>query len=161
MRAEAVVQQVRGERAIVRLTGIQGGCGRCSEPGGCGGVSLADPFRRLPTQFEVDNPIGAACGETVHVEVPPGVPMRAAGWVYGLPLLLALGGAAVVAQLAPAADQDLYVLAAVAAGLVLGLLAMRKVGERSLAHLRPRLVRPTGPGCQSVRTAGGCGGGCS
>lgn len=64
------------------------GCGRCNEPGGCGGAEAA-----RCSEYRVGNLLGALPGQRVLIEVPEGSALRAAGLAYGLPLAGVLGGA--------------------------------------------------------------------
>ena len=59
-RDASVVQTLQGSDGLLRVRlefDIQGGCGRCNEPGGCGGVSLAQPLCSKPKSMVVSDPI--------------------------------------------------------------------------------------------------------
>lgn len=79
--------------ALVEAT--QSGCGRCHEPGGCGGLHAGKIVCASPRLFQAVNRIGAAPGAVVQVAVSEGSIRRAANAAYVVPLLLAvsLGGA--------------------------------------------------------------------
>lgn len=138
MRVEAVVTKVEGEQAWVRVSRPEGGCGRCQEPGGCRSDMLAEVLGPRCNEYALDNALHAQAGARVGVEVPDGLPLRAAAWAYGLPLAGLLLGAA-LGRLAAGSD------AASALGSLLGLvLAWLVVGRHgrlaARAAWRPRLV---------------------
>ena len=88
----AVVRDLDGEFALVEAS--QTGCGRCSEPGGCGGLH---PGKILctskPRLFRALNTAGARVGDSVSVAVAEGAIGAAATRAYLLPLVLLLAGA--------------------------------------------------------------------
>lgn len=88
----AIVRQVDGNLALVEAT--QSGCGRCHEPGGCGGLHAGTILCASPRLFQATNPIGAAPGTIVQVAVTEGSVRHAANVAYVIPLLfaVALGG---------------------------------------------------------------------
>jgi sigma-E factor negative regulatory protein RseC len=91
--ARGTVVAQDGDHAFVRISG--GGCGRCHEPGGCGG-NLAEMFCRSPKVYRVQNPGGAKPGEEVLVVIRDRTLLRSAvaGYVpllFGLFLGAALG----------------------------------------------------------------------
>mgnify|MGYP003431489020 CR=1 FL=1 len=77
MRVNGVVLRVEGRFAWVDVT-VSQGCGRCNEPGGCGGVNIARPFGASSQAVRVSNEIGVQPGEQVGVLIDDGVPLRAA-----------------------------------------------------------------------------------
>jgi sigma-E factor negative regulatory protein RseC len=81
-----------GDRAVVRIQGE--GCGRCHEPGGCGGANLAQAFCLSPKVYRVLNPRGATPGEEVRVVIRDRALLRGAIAGYVLPLLGLFLGAA-------------------------------------------------------------------
>lgn len=86
------MRQVDGDIALVEAT--QSGCGRCDEPGGCGGLHAGKILCASPRLFQASNPIGATPGTVVQVAVTEGSVQNAANAAYVVPLLLAivLGG---------------------------------------------------------------------
>jgi len=92
--APGVVERLDGERAWVRLTDIQGGCGRCHEPGGCGGARIAHAFGRPDEVFDVPVRDSVSVGQRVVLVVDDGAALKAAATGYVLPtfLILALVG---------------------------------------------------------------------
>lgn len=87
--AEGVVIRVEPGYALVQLR-RQGGCGRCSEPGGCG---IDDDSARACTEYRLENACAAQPGQRVAVVLPEGQTLRAAALAYGLPLLSMLAAA--------------------------------------------------------------------
>lgn len=86
------VTALDGDRALVRIT--EEGCGRCHEPGGCGGGNLAQAFCLSPKIYRVLNPRGAKVGEVVVIVIRDQTLSRSAIAGYGLPLLGLFLGAA-------------------------------------------------------------------
>lgn len=113
---EATVVALQGDEAVVR-TEKQGGCGRCHEPGGCGGQSLSQMFCAKPREYALLNTIAAEVGDKVVLGVPDGVLNRTALLAYVLPvvgvLLGAIGGRAL-------AGSDSAAVVGAAVGLLLG-----------------------------------------
>lgn len=130
MLAEGVVVEISGRKAWVQVE-RSGGCGRCSEPGGCGAEKRC-------ARYLVDNACQAPMGALVAIEVPEGAALNAALFSYGLPLVGVLGGALAGAGFAAG------VLAApigAAIGLLLAFAVLRGV-QRSgyLRALTPRIT---------------------
>lgn len=88
MQAEGTVTRLEGSIARVSVLRQQG-CGRCHEPGGCGGQGHGERCQ----EFLVDNAFGARPGQRVRIEVPEGATLKAALLLYGSPLLALLFGA--------------------------------------------------------------------
>ena len=93
MRVNGVVLRVEGRFAWVDVT-VSQGCGRCNEPGGCGGVNIAKPFGASSQVLRVLNEAGAVTGEPVGVVIDDGVPLKAALRAYAVPVFGVLAGAA-------------------------------------------------------------------
>lgn len=83
----AVVTGLDGEYAFIEIKDT--GCGRCHEPGGCGGGLKIGKKR----QYRVPNPGNAIVGDLVTVSVPEGTIRRSALFAYGVPLIFFLAGA--------------------------------------------------------------------
>ena len=83
--------ELDGEYAVVRMD--ETGCGRCQEPGGCGGNNIGKMFCNAPRVFRVLNPERAAVGTRVMVVIAEGAVRRSAALAYGLPLLALFLGA--------------------------------------------------------------------
>lgn len=86
------VSALDGDHALVRITGE--GCGRCHEPGGCGGGHLTQAFCSSPKIYRVLNSREAKPGEEVVVIIRDRALFRSAIAGYGLPLLGLFLGAA-------------------------------------------------------------------
>jgi sigma-E factor negative regulatory protein RseC len=85
------VVSLDGGRALVRIA--REGCGRCHEPGGCGGKNPA-------RTFWVVNARGAQPGEEVKVVIPDRALLRGALAGYGFPLMTLFLGAGLGSALA-------------------------------------------------------------
>ena len=91
---EAIVCGLEGSIVLLEPQ-TQAGCGRCQEPGGCGGVSAATMFcARQKRVYQALNPAGLPLkvGDRVRVGIPEGSLLRTALLSYGLPLLGLVGG---------------------------------------------------------------------
>jgi sigma-E factor negative regulatory protein RseC len=93
-----MVTTLDGDRAFVRITGE--GCGRCHEPGGCGGGNLTQVFCLSPKIHRVLNLRGAKPGEEVIVVIPDRTLLCSAIAGYVLPLMGLCLGAALGLELA-------------------------------------------------------------
>jgi sigma-E factor negative regulatory protein RseC len=89
---KGTITALDGDHASVRITGE--GCGRCHEPGGCGGSNLTQAFCLSPKIYRVLNPGGAKPGEEVVVVIRDRMLFRSAIAGYGLPLFGLFAGAA-------------------------------------------------------------------
>ena len=89
----AVVTDTHGRHALLRVDRPLAGCGRCHEPGGCGG-SLVDARRAgSPVALRVVNTLGVIPGDRVIVEMSPGSILKTAALTYGCTTLLVILGA--------------------------------------------------------------------
>lgn len=68
------------------------GCGVC-EGQGCASRRLAELFQRVPRQYSVESRLFVSPGDKVIVGIPEGSLLRSAIYLYGMPLMLILGGA--------------------------------------------------------------------
>ncbi len=89
---QAVVVGLDGEYAIVRAE-QQGGCGRCHEPGGCGGNNLVQMMCGTKQEYRALNPGAANIGDQVVVVVGDGAISKAALLMYVWPLVFLFAGA--------------------------------------------------------------------
>ena len=89
--ASGTITALDGDYAIIRMD--EAGCGRCHEPGGCGGNPLGKVFCSVPRTFRVLNPGNSAIGSRVTVVIAEGSVRRSAILAYGLPLLALFFGA--------------------------------------------------------------------
>lgn len=111
--ARARVLRVMGDRMLVES--VERGCGRCDEPGGCGGRGLESLKARV---VEVGNPLGACVGDYVELSVPGEAIVGLASRVYLLPLAGLIGGALL-------GGDSSWALVASLSGAALGFLAAR------------------------------------
>lgn len=122
MEIDAIVSRTEEGFAYVKINEKPGGCGRCHESGGCASGALTQVFKRQECrEFRLPNDIGAHPGETVRVSLPDGMTLRAAFWVYVLPLLGLLLGAGWGAWL-DAGRGDLRTLLGALSGFALAIL---------------------------------------
>ena len=123
--AKGIVDALEGNLALVRIE-VQG-CGRCNEPGGCGGQSLTQALSGKKI-YRVPNSINAQIGDRVVVMSPPDAIRQAAVVTYVFPLLLcvifAWIGQSVVGK------SDLAALVGAAFGLTLGWLNLKRQKSR-------------------------------
>lgn len=151
MRVNGVVQRIEDGYAWVDVSVAQG-CGRCQEPGGCGGVNIAKPFGSSSRAVRVRNEINARPGEQVGVVVEEGVPLRGALFAYAFPVLGLIAGAALGTAVASADNGDLSAtIGAVAGCLVAILLGRGRTGWAKSAELPLRLEKG------AVSAGGECG----
>lgn len=148
MRAQGVVSRVEGAFALVDVS-VSGGCGRCHEAGGCGGVNIVRPFGSAKRQLRVLNDIHAQPGDPVGVVVDDAVPLRAALLMYAWPVLGVLAGAGLGTAMATGSNADLLAtLGAGAGGVVMYLFGRARCGHGGAMPMR--LERSAGQ-------LGGCG----
>lgn len=134
MQSEGVVTRIEGARAYVKVIRT-GGCGRCHEVGGCGGVSQNESRNQ---EFLVANAFGASAGQRVRLEIPDGATLKAALLAYGLPLLALVFGAGAAFFVW---QTDLAAALGAAGGLlfaVLGVYGLRGTGF--LQRAQPRIT---------------------
>jgi sigma-E factor negative regulatory protein RseC len=91
--AQGTVTRRDGAHAFVHIR--EEGCGRCHEPGGCGGKSLTQALCSSPRIYRALNPEGAEPGDEVIVEISDRVLLHSAMAGYILPLLGLFLGAAI------------------------------------------------------------------
>lgn len=145
MRVKGVVLRLEEDYAWVDVS-IAQGCGRCQEPGGCGGVNIAQPFGSANRSVRVRNDIGARPGESVGVLIDDGLPLRGAMFVYGFPVFGLMAGAALGTGLASAGrSSDLSALVGAVAGCVIAILLARgRIAGSKGSDLPLRLEKATG-----------------
>jgi len=117
-----IVEQISDDAVWVRLTAQETGCGRCHEPGGCGGAGIAYAFGKPNDLFKIDDAHGYAVGEPVRLLADDRAALYAGLASYGLPTLGALVGAAIGSLLGANAGAI--------AGMVLGLLVAAVLVKR-------------------------------
>lgn len=130
--AWGTVTAVDDEGATIRVD--ESGCGRCREPGGCGGHNLAQLLCRAPRTFRVPNPDRCAVGERVRVGVAEGSVASSALHAYAFPLLALLAGALGGSVLAG----EVGAIGGSLAGLFVGWLGLRRAQLRGMHNRRLR-----------------------
>ncbi|GAB2181599.1 hypothetical protein DLREEDagrD3_18220 [Denitratisoma sp. agr-D3] len=123
-KVQGTVLRVEDGQAIVEVI-RSSGCGRCHEPGGCGGTTLATGGAACPRSYSLANDIDARPGDKVWVAVREGSVLRAAAWAYGLPGALMVASAALAASLT---GSDLAAFGGALAGLAIGYGLLRVSG---------------------------------
>lgn len=68
------------------------GCGVCGGQG-CASRRIAELFQRGPRHYPVESQLPVSPGDKVIVGIPEGSLLRNAFFLYGMPLMLILGGA--------------------------------------------------------------------
>lgn len=140
MQVKGVVQRLDAGYAWVDVSVAQG-CGRCHEPGGCGGINLASPLAPRSRSVRVVNDIAAQPGEAVGVVIDDQVPLQAALCLYGWPVLGVIAGAVCGAVVASNGSSDLLAaLGALGGGVIAGVWG-RKRSNGMQRELPMRLVR--------------------
>lgn len=130
------VRAVDGHEAIVEVE--QGGCGRCHEKGGCGGQHLTQMLCAGKKTYRVDNPDGAAVGDSVIIAIAAGAVRRSANLAYGLPLVAVIVGAVIGMQV----GGDPGAMVGGGMGLFAAWLTVRKVTAPGLVNkqVRPYII---------------------
>lgn len=124
----AVVVRVEGGYAWVEAEGPGHACGACASRSGCQSGRAASVLDGIHNGggrqlLRLPNTIGARPGDAVVIRAAEGLVLRAVWLAYGIPLLLALGGALLVSHLT---GSEPLAAAAVPAGLAAGVLLMRR-----------------------------------
>lgn len=140
------VVAVDAGRALVR-TRAQSGCGRCNEPGGCGGVQVGSMFRGEHADFWLDNRIDARVGDPVLVCLPEQVTLGAALLGYLVPVVGIVIGAAVGVAVGGAGATDGHALGGALGGLAVGVVVSRALGRSAVSTPEPELRRGGAPRC--------------
>lgn len=127
----AVVVRLEGPYAWVRASGPGPACGGCARQEGCGTVGLGTVLddaagkTRKPQLLRLPNAIDARPGDAVVIRAADGMVLKAVWRAYGVPLLLALGGALLAAGLT---GSEAAAVAGMLVGLGGGFLLMRRQG---------------------------------
>ena len=130
-RCEARVVAAEGREVWVEVPGRAPICGSCATADACQ-TGLLD-MEAGPRRYRLENRIGARVGDRVQLTVADGTVWRASLLSYVLPLLLAIGGAAIGQFAAGDAGALLGTLAGLGCGLVL--LRRNEIRARSDASL--------------------------
>lgn len=144
---EGIARVVRIEGATAWLEPEQTtSCKGCASASSCGSPGIGTVASRMEVRrFALDNPGDLRVGERIVVGVDDRALIKAALTAYGLPLATALAAGGLAES---AVGSDLVSMAAMAAGLGLGLLAAR-FGARRLSRqgeLAPHFLRRAQPG---------------
>lgn len=137
---EAVVVAVEGREVWVEVPGRAPICGSCKTAEACQTGLLG--LGAGPRRYRLENRIGARVGDHVQLTVADGTVWRASLMSYVLPLLLAIGGAA-IGQFAAA---DAGAVTGTLAGLGCGLVLLRRNeirarGDSSLFSLQVETMK--------------------
>jgi positive regulator of sigma E activity len=116
-RCEAVVVDVAGGEVWVEVPERAPSCGSCKSADACQTGLLG--LGTGPRRYRLENRIGARIGDRVQLTVADGTVWRASLVSYVLPVLLALGGAAIGQFAAGDAGAVLCLLAGLGCSLVL------------------------------------------
>lgn len=133
---EAVVVAVADDEVWVEVPERAPTCGSCKTAGACQTGLLG--LSAGPRRYRLENRIGARVGDHVQLTVADGTVWRASLMSYVLPLLLAIGGAAIGQFAAGDAGAVLGTLAGLGCGLLfLRRNEIRARGDASLFSLQP------------------------
>ena len=135
--ARGTVVSVEGEFAVVKIDSSTG-CGRCHEPGGCGGANIATMLCTSSRTFRVLNPGQSQVGDVVSVVTTEGAVHRGALWAYIVPLALLLIGALGGSRFGSEQGAMLGALIGLAASFCVLRYLQRKLGasRQFLPHIR-------------------------
>ena len=126
---------------------VSGGCGRCHETGGCGGVSIAQPLCSTPKTLLVADDLGVQVGNKVLVVIPDALLSQGITRAYLIPLILLFFGSALGAILLPnltplqwQLTPDIGAIAGAGIGLIAAWWQLQR-NQQSRAMVAPRIVR--------------------
>lgn len=126
---------------------VSGGCGRCHETGGCGGVSIAQPLCSKPKTLLVADDIGVSMGDKVLVAIPDALLSQGITLAYLIPLILLFAGSALGAMVLPdlltmrwQLTPDVGAIAGAGIGLIAAWWQLQR-NQKSRAMVAPRIVR--------------------
>ena len=126
---------------------VSGGCGRCHETGGCGGVSIAQPLCSTPKTLLVADDLGVQVGNKVLVAIPDALLSQGITRPYLIPLILLFFGSALGAILLPnltplqwQLTPDIGAIAGAGIGLIAAWWQLQR-NQQSRAMVAPRIVR--------------------
>ena len=126
---------------------VSGGCGRCHETGGCGGVSIAQPLCSTPKTLLVADDLGVQVGNKVLVAIPDALLSQCITRAYLIPLILLFFGSALGAILLPnltplqwQLTPDIGAIAGAGIGLIAAWWQLQR-NQQSRAMVAPRIVR--------------------
>lgn len=144
---EGTAQVVAVEGNMVWLVPESGSsCGGCASAAACGSKGIGTTASRLEARrFQLVNDAGLRVGERVVVGIRENTLLRASLTAYAVPLATLLSAGALAQW---AVGSDLITMAAMIAGLMLGLGLARLGAGRLLVRgeLAPRYIRRASPG---------------
>lgn len=146
--ARAVVVRTLAATAWVRVDDRPVGCGRCSEPGGCGGARIAYAFGRPNEVFRIDDAGHFVPGDRVVLTIEDGAALGAALATYGVPTFGALLGTAVGAWM----GNDTGAAIGLAAGLITAFVLARR-GAATQSWQRRLSLSIRGDNSECINTA--------
>jgi len=156
---EGIARVVRVDAGVAWLEPEQTtSCGSCASAATCGAGSGSPGIgtvasRNAARRFPLDNPHGLVVGERVVIGVDDRSLLKASLTAYAIPLVAALAAGGMAES---AFGSDLVSMAAMAAGLALGLLAAGVAARRLSARgeLAPRFLRRarSGESCSGSTT---------
>lgn len=122
---QAIVVAIERDQALLEIVRNQP-CGLCGQTRGCGVSLWGRLLGHRVSLFRAANQINAQAGDSVIVGVDEKALLAGSLAVYGVTLMLLLGGAVLGGFLAPAyGNADAYALVGASAGLAAGLLWLR------------------------------------
>ena len=144
---ESIPASQTGLPGYVRLEfETSGGCGRCHEEGGCGGVSIAQPLCSKPKTLLALDSMGLKTGDRVLVSIPDAMLSQGVTRAYLVPLLLLFAGSLLGAALIPAltpvqwqVTPDVGAIAGAGIGLIAAWLQLQR-SQRNQPTGAPRVV---------------------
>lgn len=149
MKQNAVVKSVEpGGRAVLVPLGSEA----CSSCGGRGGCGLLCPSGKS-VEIRVPNTAGAAPGDIVELELPPGPALRMIFLVFILPVLGL--GAGLAVHRGGGVLEPLSAVAGFVCGLGVGLALVRRAGGNPESDLRMGSVVSRSPGGMAVEGGSG------
>jgi sigma-E factor negative regulatory protein RseC len=119
---DGVVMCVEDGFAYVSTAGVASACGSCASRGGCGSAGVALDGQKKAHVLRLPNTLHARAGDQVVIQAAQGAVLRAVWWVYLLPLLLAVLGAA---GLLAMTGNEVFSLLGLLIGLAAGFLGLR------------------------------------
>ena len=135
-----IVQRLTANKVLVQIT-RGAACDTCHAKGACAPLS-----RGSIVTFEAEDPLNCEPGDLVEVAIAEGAVLKAVGWVYGLPIALALILSLAIWNWMPDPEgRDLMAAGGFIAGAGLGMLALRLV-ERAIKEKSTFSVKVVGRG---------------
>lgn len=117
-----IIKRLSPDRVLVQIS-RGAACDTCHAKGACAPLS-----RGSIVTFEAQDSFGCDFGDQVQVSIAEGAVLKAVGWVYGLPLALALIVSLTIWNWAPSQEtRDLLAAGGFITGVALGFLALKLV----------------------------------